>query len=352
MEGQHFVVQHDLDELRLWQVTKAKKDAGLRWKVISPWYLTRIVKDMLEDMPVRDGPFFLAFLVVAGGEYEQRHRQRIKLDPATQYSRQTVLAWNQYARITLKRGGFVLSRLDMERLKRLLHENFIPLRKELGFPELNPARVFYTIDDEVVACAENPACQRYLEQQGTDGPLNENRFEELTGELSRLYPEDARYVLKTMKKNKTREPLSLVSMDIRRGVFLVSLVNPDGALLQVDGARFSELVRQPHTPLLLAYHTKQDTVPYKDRTVVFKNYATGRIMAKFMPEHSCISVLCLNEEIDELDGRATFMIDGDYLLCLFIVLERLREDETEYRRMKEKADVSLAGIDPFEKFSI
>ena len=348
MKQRMYIMRYDREEFQLWRITRNHNTAG--WKIINRRYLGQIGDRIVSGLRMRDDPFLLACMVLASGEYEQRHRLKKKLDPKTVYAKQNVLTCTAYARITLKKGGEYKKMETMQSLKQVLSDALKPVRERLNLPAENPAGLFYAITDEVIASVDGPECQLYLERQGALGSITEKRFIELETELMARFPDDADFAIKALKKTKTREPLSLISLDVRKGIRLVSLVNPDGGLLQMDASRFMELLSHPNTPLLLAFHTKQDPVAYKDRPVVFNNNVTGRVVAKFMPDRSRITVLCLQEDRDDLQDKADFILDADYMVCLFIVLERLRDDEVEYRRMKEKADVTLVGLDPFDKF--
>lgn len=349
MRTRYYIMKYDSEEFQLWRVTVRR--ALLQWKGVNRRYLARIATMLMNGYRVRDGPFIWSCIVLVSGEYEQRYRQQVKLTPNTVYCRQNILTCEKYAHTTRKKGKHVMKDTKYS-IHQLLREALAPIKAELGFPEHNPARQFYYITDEVVACADDPSCQQYLDQQAALGPIAVDGLEKLEEKLAQVYPADVAHVIKALKKTKTREPLALISLEMRKGTRLITLVNQDGALLQMDDTRLIELMRQPGTPLLLAYHTKQDPVAYKERTVVFKNNVTGRIIAKLLPDSSRINVVCLEEERDEPIDKGSFIVDADYLICLYVVLERLRDDAEQYRRMKERAEVSLMGIDPFHKLYI
>lgn len=72
---------------------------------------------------------------------------------------------------------------------------------------------------------------------------------------------------------------------------------------------------------------------------LFNEHSKGDVHAMFYPQTSTIRVICKREE-DKIPGeQATFVIDPDYALSLYLLLTRMRQDKDQFARLWEEATV-------------
>jgi hypothetical protein len=328
-------------------------NSNLHRRVASIDLLRHVVNGQGAHDNVHRNAFFFASLILFAGEDSQqrtfvrrsgRRHRNIKGNFKTCYVLLREL-WMQHQPST-----------DSSMINTLLKSAMDPVRKGLALPDINPVEYSYAITPEVLATVNDPRCEKELERiaSASGGLLYPQDLDHVKNELVKLLGEDkARKVIQVLRATETREHLSALSITATReaaGELYVSLANPAGEALTLEGWKFVKLIEKRDTPHRLATLSQ---LRYRgaDSLFAFKANKTGEVLAQFKTESSVIVVISRDEESQQVSDRASFIIDLDYALCVYLALKRLREDKERFARLKEQADTTVQ-CDSFDSLFI
>lgn len=219
----------------------------------------------------------------------------------------------------------------------LIHATLAPLRHELGLPDSNPIDCCYEITPEVFAATADPALRTYLNDRHRSGALTPQDFESVRRDLNENFPNDASTVIAALRLTQSRDHLSALSLSSSDDQLLVTLVDPAGHRLTLEGFKFIDLLRNHDTTRRL--HLFQRNASRTD--FVFDQQTKGEILGRFHAAHSTLNVACYDPiPTSDSPGRsptaqASFVIDVDYALMVFLALDRLLADRERFARLLE-----------------
>jgi hypothetical protein len=129
------------------------------------------------------------------------------------------------------------------------------------------------------------------------------------------------------------------------GQLLVSIVNVGGDLLQIEGYKLLRLIDEHENDqggwLSIGKLDKQgDWLP--DPLVKLNKETTGELVARYIAKESFLQVRCrTTDRKTSKTGesvRASFILDQDYLVCLYVAIMRLRHDKQRFEELREQAE--------------
>jgi hypothetical protein len=203
------------------------------------------------------------------------------------------------------------------------------------------------IDDRVLASGMSEHCRNELEKYVVrigSSLLYPKEFNSLITFLKQNFPEEAKGVLSVIKKTKTREHLAALSLATEGSSeeeIFVSIVNTHGQDLTIEAWKFCALFEDHAHPHRLGTLGRKKDYREPNDPFSFNNNKSGDVLAQFVPATSTLHVFCQNSQDAGIADKATFIIDIDYALCIYITLKQLREDRERFNRLKEKADMSV-----------
>lgn len=231
-------------------------------------------------------------------------------------------------------------KMDRDRLLVLCHEAYAPVREKLGWGEPKDTDVSYRITNDVIESAESLDCKDYLERLAIKFPIIlPEQLAKIIAGIDEQFPEDAPLVSKLLKKTKGRGHLASASLAEVYGELMVCIANHHKQRLRVEAWKFALLLESPEKPLMLA---RLERLDYREKRTpfLFNDLTSGNVQAMFYPETSTIRVVCQREEDKSPAQQASFIIEPEYLLSLYLLLSRLREDKAEFTRLWEDATVT------------
>lgn len=230
--------------------------------------------------------------------------------------------------------------MDRDRLNALCHEAYNPVREKLGWGEPKDTSVCYRITNDVIEAAVSLEFKDYLDRVALHFPfIYPAQLDKVSAEICELFPQNADPVIKLLKKTKGRGHLASISLTEVYGELMVCLANHHKQRLRVEAWKFALLLESPNEPRMLA---RLERLDYREKRTpfLFNDLTSGDVQAMFYPDTSTIRVVCQREE-DKLPAeQASFVVDPEYLLSLYLLLSRLREDKAEFSRLWEEATVT------------
>jgi hypothetical protein len=237
----------------------------------------------------------------------------------------------------------------MERLTKLINEALKSLREELNLPTVDPVASSYAITEDVIASASTEVCKMELERlSAIPGRIYQAHFAKISADLQKDFPAEAKTVIKVFADTQTREHLSAMSLSTERSTLLVTLANIDGQLIKMEGWKFTKLLESPGEALHLETLVQKRSYNEPPPLLAFNHNKSGDVVAQFDTEESTLRVTCLGENKAPADN-ATFILDIDYALCIYMTLKRLRHDKERFDRLREAAEATIADDNPFKK---
>ncbi len=219
-------------------------------------------------------------------------------------------------------------------------------REQINWQGEVPSRYSYVVTQDVLDDAEDSHCADYFE------PLADQRFfeqdlQKIEADVTARYSKVAQSTLQILRRTKTSEHLSMISLTAdEQGSLYVTLVDPKGHHLKVEASRFVEMIDshdQPRRLHVFPPRGSRQQVPF-----AFNDNSEGEIVGKFMQEKVKFDIVCCQTQgqYGNVNDRAWFYVDVEYLLCLWVVLCRLEQDKGRYTQMKSMAEATIA-FDPF-----
>lgn len=219
-----------------------------------------------------------------------------------------------------------------------------PVKAELGFPPITPVKYVYSIPGEVIKSAND--CKAYLLRMLPYGELTEHILNKVQHELRRDFPDEAEAVLAKIKKTATRDHLSAISVESKDGQLVVSIVNVRSQLLTMEGWKFLELIKNHGEPISLGDLDRKGNWE-AEPILTFSNNRAGELIAVYTANDSTIRVVCQREQNNKnatkfTPDKAAFVLDQDYLLCLYIAILQLKQNKQRFDELREKAVTKAA----------
>lgn len=235
--------------------------------------------------------------------------------------------------------------------KEMLDEAFIDLKKKLGITEQKDFEFSYTLSDDVLAHAESSDTLQYLEQkqaQQSQSYLSIKQFENICSDLEQRYPEEAERIIAHFKETKSRDHIAAISLTTEYGQTFISIASAENQYVKMEGWKFIRLIEDHDTTLRLHEFQKrrgnQPADPFE-----FNMNTEGIVVGQFNLTESCIHINCADKDKPQtqVHDNSTFNVDTSYILCLYTILKRLREDKERFDRLEEKAKTTPSLYDPF-----
>ncbi len=304
---------------------------------------------------IRAGPltrkiFVFAYAAVSSGERFQRVTIRRKVDRKTRNIKLRVEPAAQFLNFLLKEAKQNWSKEERRRKMKVLDDEFAEamgfMRQKLGLGGAKPPSFTYRVTDDAAAATGDMELQKILRTKVTEGSLSEKQRYQLKRFLEEGYPLDAEAVMTAVRATQSREHISAISLKSIDGKQQVTIVNAEGQRLTILEHKFRDLLKHPDSDRLLHKYTWQDS---KSREVdfVFSGEPEGIVVARLNTASCVLDVLRLDEASRTHYDRARFVLDLDYVCCLYIVLQRIRDDRERYDRLLEQSDASVG----FESFN-
>jgi len=302
--------------------------------------------------------FYLAMQVLIEGQRRQGHTVELLTTTGVRDVKTGVrrvadyLELYRHASVVLVRKNKTKRNKDemtqYNELNELLRTVFEPIKVKLGLPAVNPSEYSYTVPATLIPAVRSSTLKGHLESLVTHGALTTCKFEKTKGRLQRDYPDIPDVIEKIiagMELTKSRDHLSAISFNDSKGQLLVSIVNVTGDLLQMEGYKFLRLIEEHGNDKggwlsLGKLDRKEEWLP--DPLIKFNKESSGEIIAHYSATESSLEVQCRvtdkRSSKTEPSAQALFIIDQDYLVCLYVAIMRLKEDKQNFERLREIAE--------------
>ncbi len=343
------------------QGLELKPDGTFSRREVTALELSRRLFESPSAVKARSSLFYIAALILGEGErWQRRSLQRLRA-PRTHNIKAKSTFCTTYLDVNMVHffgSQKDIQPMEQERLHKLLAGSLESLKRELKLPEGNRKAACYTLTAGMYENIEDEGFKQAVDRFVTSvGIPTENNDGTLlyTDDLNRLevkgedIDSDLWAVLKEkILKTESREHLSALSLTTGKipGTTYISLANTHGHCLTMESWKFVALLEKSDSPRKLA-----DLVELKrqepDSLFAFNLHREGEIFAQLDASESILRVVCRSTKNAQIAGRANFVIDIDYALCVYIALKRLREDQERFTRLKEEAN-SIVCPEVFE----
>lgn len=357
-----YMLREDNETFRV-SVVDAANEAGEVdwkpvWKALSLRELTAGLGD--ESLAPDCRQFLLATAALISGEAHQRRSLERITAPGTRNIRLVVLGTAEYIEETFFPGeGAERRKLrrrtksmddDFARILGLLSELLPPIKRELGFPipEMNPSEFTFTLPAEDIDLVQDVACRDYLKKVGTGRLLTIPQIIKLQSRLERDWPDEADDIAFAIAKTQSREHLSAISLSTSKdGHRMVSVVNVRGDMVALEDWKFLQLVRRHGESLSLGQLDRRGGwLP--EPVLKFNDNKVGEVIGRYTANDSTLHMRCRKDtpagsgriKAEPVD-QADFVIDQDYLVCLYIAISQLREQAARFDQLREQAEVKM-----------
>lgn len=303
-------------------------------------------EDLNYDHPLFD--FFLSVMVVLSAEFHNRYAIKRKLAKKSRNIPFKTKTVRKYLKETLKK----MKKGETEKFKQIesiLNDSFTGIKKLLGFPAEDPFEYSYIMTDEVVSEAGNDKeCAKYLsDEQYNDEFLTQKQYDRILKEIRVKFPDKAAKIREALFKTRSKEHLSIFSITVEDDVTYVHIVSPEKDQIKFESWKFLLLIEEVGTPLLLHEFKK---LSYKDppEKFIFNNQSEGKVEGRYHPETASLQVIGYKKTPTPPDYNVTFLMDVSYIICLYIILKKLKNDQSKFEVLKEKAESNIANKDVFD----
>ena len=314
--------------------------------------------------------FYLSYLVLSEAELKQRrtvlrisdrHTRNIKCKTKTteQYLIQSIknaiiakqYPYTEFPNMTKTEINELKRKIPKDEFKGLFEDAFLDIKKKLGVPASNDSEFSYRISQEVLAQTTTPECLEYLEKmqaQQAQEYLDINEFQKICAELEQRFPEETEEIITTFTNTKSRDHIAVFSLTTEYGQTFVSIANAENQHIKMESWKFIRLVEENGTTVTLHSFSK-DRRNLPAEPFEFNHNKEGRVVGRFNVTGSNIQINCADEDNpqNKVHDNATFNVDTSYILCLYTILKRLRQDKEKFDRLLEKAKTKPPLYDPF-----
>lgn len=302
--------------------------------------------DFNDDHPLFD--FFPPVMVVLSVEFHQRYVIKRKLTKKSRNIRFKTESIYEYLWKALKE----LKKANTDKFEQIqsrLNDSLADIKKLLGMPVEAPFEYSYIMTDEVIAEAGNDqACRKYLSDEQTCEFLTHKQCQHLLKKLVEKFPDKAGRIRIALHKTRSKEHLSIFSIDVEDGVTYIHIVSPDKDQLKLESHKFIALIEEAGTALRIHEFGKRS---YQDppEKFIFNNHTEGKVEALYRPDTSILQVICYKKKDKGADENVVFILDSSYVVCLYIMLKKLKNDQIKFEMLKEKADTNIENRDVFDE---
>lgn len=255
-----------------------------------------------------------------------------------------------------KRNKKTDKKMTDDEVKTLLSESLKMIKESLGLPPTNPVGYSYRITDKVLEGASKK-CKEYLDGVKPRGVVTTYHFEIMKKELAKLlrleYEDDKAYkkalssIISKIEAEVTSEHLSAISLSSKNGHLLVRIVNVRGEMVTMEDWKLLRLIDEhgKHIDLgLLDWGKQWEPEPLLE----YSGSKMGNLYAVYHPLQSVLLVACQltrktkNDSVaSDTYGKADFIIDQDYLVCLYLTIKQLRANKKRFDELREKAEARV-----------
>lgn len=296
------------------------------------------------------GAFLLVYAVVQAGERRQRPAICRKIDPRKRNVQLGVATVEQYLSQFIEGAAPREPKSARENMKIELNEKLTEalrgIRADIGFGSAQASQHTYQVTEDAVAATSDPALQRTLRHYVTLGDLSDFKLQQLQDFLEKDHPQDSAAVLKVVKATQSREHLSALSLHSIEEKLQVTIVNAQGQRLTLPEHKFRDLLTHPDSARLLHTYTWGDQKS-KKVDFVFSGDTNGKVVGCLTTAACRLDVVRVDEKTLAHYDRARFVLDLDYICCVYVVLHRIRADRERFDRLLEQAEASF----PFNPFA-
>jgi|GEM_PF-5328318 len=283
--------------------------------------------------------FVAALKIIKGGEAQHRKRIEEILKKRSRNLKTAVGSRLDY--LNGQMGGREM-KYDNEALEKLLTDAFQPLRAELGWPEKNTTTWAYQITERAIDAATSDKAKGTLRQTVPFGILFQYDLNRLEERLKVDAPDDVKNVMKVVRGTVSRDHLALISLTANgEGELVVKIVNDDKKRLFMPAWKLVDLIEHAGATRKVftfpEYYNRE-----RNPAVVFNQEAVGDVVGEFDPAQGLLTVMTFQGSAKKpTSGRTEFYLDPDYLLALWVVLKRTREDSRRYQELLEMAEAEI-----------
>jgi len=298
--------------------------------------------------------FYLAIQVLMVGEKRQANTVKVLTTAGVRDVKTGVKTVADYLEIyrypaIVRQRDYKAERTGIEmdnynELIKQLKTVFEPIKlNTLRLPAVNPSAYSYTVPDALLTVV-TPDCKKYLKSFVTR-TITSREFEKIKTDLLLEYPDDAIMVTESMKKTECPDHLSAISFNDKGGQLLVTIVNVKGDLIQMEGYKFLRLIEAHDNGKggwlgLGDLDREKEWMP--EPLIKFNKEKTGEFRARYSARNSCIYAQHMVREKNDKESKegqkSLFIIDQDYLVCLYVAIVRLKNDKQKFERLREIAD--------------
>lgn len=288
----------------------------------------------------------IALLVLHTAEPEMRNAIRIKRTRGVGNIPHNIKRIHSYLSKTINgnsKGEEM--KMSLTNAKKITEEAMQPLRDKFGYRNpVTPGNLYYLTDDVRKIAETEPKLLTALEDS-YNWPLSSHQLEKLGQLLQNRFPKNAANVMEVIRESALKEQYSMLSISKISGGQAVTIVSEDGDDVTLESWKLIQLISNPNEAMVLH---RYPTGYAPDASTVFKfNFATkGTVVGKLSSETSRLYLAVLDDNSGDTIERAEFLIDTDYLLCLWIVLSRLQADDFLFNEWRRSAE-SRVKTDPF-----
>lgn len=352
-----YIIREDIETFRLYRVEFGDGQEKPYWRPFSALAMSAGLDDKTLDSA--DRRFFLAALALSSGEAHQRRgiaritargTRNILLRPRTvaDYIEETKDPKDARAKREKRRYDPGHVNMDHLRITQLIKELLPPLKKELRLPEENPAESTYTITERVIDAAVSDECKGYLREIKVGRLLTQHMYDKLKQRLQEKFPADLADVVAAIDKTASRDHLSAVSLTSVGAQLMVGIVNIRGDMVTMEDWKFLQLIEGHGEFLSLGtLDARGGWLP--EPLLKFNANKIGEVVAIYTAKDSTLHVVCKREVATtqgktrkETPDRSEFVIDQDYLTCLYITILQLREEKKRFQELRERAEAKTS----------
>lgn len=348
-----------LSELEL----RSNKD-GIQWIAETTCSLKKLyscwLSNISQTIETNDNAFYLSCIILTSAEYTHKRLIRRIVQPNTRNIKSRTVTTSMYLQNAMKslkeypnnKDSKMMDEIHIPKpkeLQHLLEKTFKGLRNELGYSENIIHDYTYLITTEVKAAANDEDCLKYLKQRGTDRYLSFSEFEKICQTLKEKYPNDAKEVINVLKKTKNRDHLAVLSISIESETIYISMVNEQKKHLRLEGEKFIQLIESPDENWLL-HQYKDERLRQYSGMFKFSNNEEGEVLGQFSRKNFCLKIICHKGAM--LHDHAFFYLDFSYALCLYLTLQRFKEDKIRFSQLMDTAEPISQYSHLFEKLVV
>ena len=169
-----------------------------------------------------------------------------------------------------------------------------------------------------------------------------------SGSLYGKFPDKAKAIKRALTKTQNKDHLSIFSIDVDDGVIYLHIVSPEKDQLRLESHKFLASIHEAGTALRIHEFRKRSYQDPPDK-FIFNNHTEGKVEALYRPDTSILQVICYKKKEKGPAENAVFILDSSYVVCLYIMLKKLKSDQVKFEMLKENADTNIENRDVFDE---